>query len=55
MRSDFCIWLSIHVTDIAYGEKRRVELAMALRSEAARAAGLDEPMAGLSNTGNDLR
>src|SRR5580693_7152039 len=37
------------VTDIAYGEKRRVELAMAL-AQKPRVLLLDEPMAGLSNT-----
>jgi branched-chain amino acid transport system ATP-binding protein len=37
------------VSDIAYGEKRRVELAMAL-SQKPRVLLLDEPLAGLSNT-----
>jgi branched-chain amino acid transport system ATP-binding protein len=37
------------VSDIAYGEKRRVELAMAL-AQKPRVLLLDEPMAGLSNT-----
>src|SRR6202042_2936583 len=37
------------VSDIAYGEKRRVELAMAL-SQKPRVLLLDEPLAGLSNS-----
>ena len=37
------------VSDIAYGEKRRVELAMAL-TQRPRVLLLDEPLAGLSNT-----
>jgi branched-chain amino acid transport system ATP-binding protein len=37
------------VSDIAYGEKRRVELAMAL-GQKPRVLLLDEPLAGLSNT-----
>jgi len=37
------------VTDIAYGEKRRIELAMAL-AQKPRVLLLDEPLAGLSNT-----
>src|SRR5258707_2980575 len=38
------------VSDIAYGEKRRVELAMAL-AQKPRVLMLDEPLAGLSNAG----
>jgi branched-chain amino acid transport system ATP-binding protein len=37
------------VSDIAYGEKRRVELAMAL-AQKPRVLMLDEPLAGLSDT-----
>ena len=41
-------WASHPVSDIAYGEKRRVELAMAL-AQKPRVLLLDEPLAGLSN------
>ena len=44
-----CFVTTHPVSDIAYGEKRRVELAMAL-AQKPRVLLLDEPLAGLSNT-----